>query len=389
MLEGLKACFRPWGELRRFNALPPAEREIVFYSEGGSYWIYLRPVFDSLLSDYQRRLCYVTSDPNDPALSHPDDRVHAFYIGAGNAWVYFFRSLRAGVLVMTMPDLETFQIKRSLNPVHYVYLHHSIVSTHMVYRPGAFDYFDSMFCVGSHHVEEVRQWEQLKGLREKRLFEHGYGPLDTMLANSFERPASLRGGGELLRVLIAPSWGPHGLLETRGADLVEALLVGGHHVTVRPHPRTGKLTPQVLEQLRERFSGRGNFAWDDAAGSKESMLSSDLLISDWSGTAFEFAFGLERPVLFVDVPRKVNNPEYEQIAASPLEVTIRREIGEILAVEDIDRAPEVVSSLCSDPEAFAGQIRASRVKWVFNVGRSGGAGAAVLDALAKEHKPRI
>ena len=33
------------------------------------------------------------------------------------------------------------------------------------------------------------------------------------------------------------------------------------------------------------------------------------MVSDWSGVAMEFAFGLERPVLFIDVPRKTNNPE--------------------------------------------------------------------------------
>jgi hypothetical protein len=47
---------------------------------------------------------------------------------------------------------------------------------------------------------------------------------------------------------------------------------------------------------------------------------------DWSGVAMEFAFGLEKPVLFIDVPRKVNNPEYKTLRAVPLEVSYRDQI---------------------------------------------------------------
>ncbi len=79
----------------------------------------------------------------------------------------FFSTLDVDILAMTMPDLETFHIKRSQNGVHYAFVPHSIVSTHMVYRNGAFDHFDTVFCAGPHHVAEVRKHEAMRNLPKK------------------------------------------------------------------------------------------------------------------------------------------------------------------------------------------------------------------------------
>ena len=35
-----------------------------------------------------------------------------------------------------------------------------------------------------------------------------------------------------------------------------------------------------------------------------SLYQSDLMISDWSGVAFEYAFAFNKPVIFCDVPKK-------------------------------------------------------------------------------------
>ena len=46
------------------------------------------------------------------------------------------------------------------------------------------------------------------------------------------------------------------------------------------------------------------------------------MISDWSGSAYEFAFGTLKPVIFVDVPKKVNNPEYIKFKNKPIEIEL-------------------------------------------------------------------
>ena len=92
--------------------------------------------------------------------------------------------MNVGVLVMTMPDLNSFFLKKSAHPVHYVYVFHAINSAQMIYLKHSFDAYDTILCCGPHHVRELRELENLNGLQPRKLIEHGYGRLDTLLATS-------------------------------------------------------------------------------------------------------------------------------------------------------------------------------------------------------------
>ena len=377
--------FKHWSALRRLKKLTREQRSIVFYAEDASSWPHLGTLVEEIRGS-GRELCYVTSSEDDPILGRGDDGCHAFCVGEGTIRTLFFSALECDVCVMTMPDLERFHIKRSkAHPVHYVYVFHSIVSTHMIYRPRAFDDYDSVLCVGPHHVAEIRANEAADSLSEKQLVEYGYPRLDSILREVSQRPRkSVRAEGEKIRVLIAPSWGPQGILETIGAELVRILLSGGFHVTVRPHPVTRKKWPEKIEALRE-YATRDDFLLEENIVSQESLHACDLMVSDWSGVAYEFAFGLERPVLFIDVPRKVNSPDYEKIACEPIEVSVRTEIGQLIGPGELASVPDIIRELCEDPSAFAQTIRDARTKYVFNVGEASG-GADHILRVAQERR---
>ena len=369
--------------MTRFDALPPGDRSIVFYSEGAASWPHLEPIIRNLGEIWDGSFCYVSSDRSDPGLSFGNSRMRGFWIGAGMVRNVLFRSLRAGVVVMTMPDLDTLEIKRSRFPVHYVFVPHSIVSTHMIYRKDAFDHFDTVFCVGPHHMAEIREAEGLYGLPQKNLFAHGYGRLDTILETpSAAPPARKHGAPGIREVLVAPSWGPEGLLETRGTELVQILVDAGVNVTVRPHPQTRRFRPDALEALVKLFAANDRFRLEEDMASQESLHSCDIMISDWSGAALEFAFGIERPVLFVDVARKVNNPEYERIGSVPIEVSIRDDIGRVVSPGDLHRIPSIIDELTANPGAFSNRLRILREQHVFNLRHSGRKGAAHIAELA-------
>jgi YidC/Oxa1 family membrane protein insertase len=379
---------REWRELFRFKALPNESRSIVFYAEDEASWKHLEPIISELVGGFGKKICYITSSAHDPILLNKNDQIETFYIGLGSARTVLFLSLRAGLMAMTMPDLENLNIKRSKYPVHYVYVFHSLVSTHMIYRPRSFDHFDSILCVGPHHVAEIRARESAFGLKPKEIVEAGYGLLDSIMNhNSAEaRPEDVT-QSQGKRVLIAPSWGPDALLETCGRELVEELLGAGHYVTVRPHQMTMRLNPNLLGELRARFGGTPNFALDLDLASQGTVSASDLMISDWSGAALEYAFGLERPVLYIDVPRKVNNPEYQRIDCVPIEVKLRSEIGAVVAPDRLQEVPYWVEVLCSESSSWRQRIRELRSQWVYNVGNSGAVGASYLAKLSSAGDP--
>jgi YidC/Oxa1 family membrane protein insertase len=377
---GLRTALRAWQGFRGFRRLPPAARALVFYAEDATAWSHFEPIVTALLARAVPAFCYVTSSPTDPVLRRRDDRLRTFYVGLGAARTALFSVLEARVVVMTMPDLESFHIKRSPGVREYAYVHHSMVSTHMIYRPGAFDHFDTILCVGPHHVRETRASEALAGRPPKTLVEHGYGRLDALLQEAAARGA--RPDARPRRVLVAPSWGPHGLLETHGVAIVDVLRRAGCRVIVRPHPMTTRKRPEVVAAIRARFGTDALVTLETDVASTRSLFEADVLVSDWSGVALEYAFARERPVLFVDVPRKVNNPGYAALGLEPLEAEIRDEIGVVLDPGRLGEAPALVESLVADGEAFGERIRKARAEHVYHVGGSGAAGAAYLAAAA-------
>lgn len=68
-----------------------------------------------------------------------------------------------------------------------------------------------------------------------------------------------------------------------------------------------------MKELPQRFSTNPNFLLHTDLRAQQTVHTSDIMISDRPGSALEYAFGLEPPALFVDVPKKVNNPDYEKI----------------------------------------------------------------------------
>ena len=365
-------------ELIRFQKLPRPHRRLVFYSEGRNYWVHLEGLVRAMLAAGDMHLCYISSDPDDPGLvlSHP--RYHPFTTDLGWVRNWLFENIDTDVMVLTMPDLHRYQVKRSRYPVHYVYVPHSLVSLHMAYRPGAFDYYDTIFCAGPHHVREVRAMEAVNGTAAKTIVDYGYSRLDMLLADSRGRSQACRpNDSDPVRVLVAPSWGPHSIIETVGDRLVDQLLRAGYHVTLRPHPQTLRLSKPCVDAIVAKHAGNPLFAAEGNVGGRDALHNSDLMISDWSGAAIEYAFSRRRPVIYVDLPKKVNNPCYERLGLEPVEVTLRDVTGAVVHPDRLNALVTVIEAcLCNgdlDPDL------ADRT--VFNIGRSDEIGARALQEI--------
>jgi len=171
-----------WKELHRFESLDKMESSIVFYAENKASMNHFKRLISELTEKMDLNICYVTSVNNDPMLSSKNQKIKSFYIGDGSVRTKFFLTLKARILIMDMPDLEKFHIKRSkVYPVHYIYIFHSMFSIHSYLRQGAIDNYDTIFCVGPHHVNEITETEKVYGLNPKKLVLYGFPRLDTLL----------------------------------------------------------------------------------------------------------------------------------------------------------------------------------------------------------------
>ena len=153
-------------------------------------------------------------------------------------------------------------------------------------------------------------------------------------------------------------------------NTINILLEAGYQTIVRPHPMVTKHKSQLLNRISQKFKGNNNFQLKIDMQDKNSLYESHLMISDWSGVAMEYAFAFERPVLFIDVPQKCNNPGSKNISQTPIEVSIRKKIGRIVPANELTTLPKVIEDIFDDKEYFIAQICKAREESVFNIGRS-------------------
>lgn len=373
--------WQEWREYRRFRGVPRTERRIVFLSESAQDWHHFAPVIDHLALVLKEPVLYVASEPADPGLQHASPLVRGFCIGKGFWRILFCQNLDADVLVTQILDFGNLELKRSVHPVHVVYLFHSLISTHMADRANSFDNYDTILCAGPHQMREIRRREELHGLKPKQLLPHGYGRLEELLAHRRE-PPPIHGDGDI-HVLVAPSWGEQTILPVCGAPLVDALLSAGFRVTLRPHYQTRWTTPALIDRIVQQHRGNPRFKLVEAMGESDSLYDSHVMITDWSGAGQDYGLGLEKPVLYIDVPPKARNDTWMELGMEPFESFVRTRIGALLPPDAIADAPARIRELVADPARFRAGVAALRNDWVYNQGTSGAAGAAAIAGIAR------
>ena len=367
---------------RAFSEQDPEFRELVFYSEGAGDWPHIGPVIDALLETHNRRVSFLASDAEDPGLQVEDDRFRGFLIGSGTERTVLFRKMDCRTFAMTIPDLQQLWLKRSVHPVHYAYLFHSTNSTHTVYRKGAFDAYDTIYCVGPHHVDEIRRTEAHYQLAAKELVPAGSVKLDSVGAELAGHAPADRDGRPL--VVLAPSWGTGSFIEMPiGEPVIRGLLDGGFSVVLRLHPMTVRHYHRAIADLESKFSTSPHFRLEPNMSATESWLRADVMVSDWSGAATEFAFSLGKPVVFLDTPQKIRNPEWQAIGLPAFEDFIRHEVGTVIPLAELDSLAPAVQRVVNTADKSSGKTRAARERWVFNPGEAAESIAAHLASPAR------
>ena len=378
-LSRVKSAIHEKEEMRRFFDLALAERPVTVYAEDDYSWNQLEGYVLALTRDLGRPVAFVTSQVDDPRRLDPPERVSVFHVD--QLVPEFLPRVDSPVFVTTMPDLDALHVRRPEVAI-CVYLFHSLNSTHVAYREGAFDAYDVLGTTGPYQKRELEARYAAIGKTGYELAEVGYYKLDR-IADGARRHEPRHASDTT--VLVAPSWGEHNLLATCGRALVESLSAQGLRTVVRPHPAFFEpIYPEgrrIVDELRSLFEGRANVVFETSISSEDSFYEAAVMVSDWSGAAFEFAFGTERPVLFVDVPRKVRNPVWESFGIVPFEERMRAEVGALVSAEDVARAGEAVSGLLDRAAGHAQRIAAAREREVYNFGRAGRVGAELIDRL--------
>lgn len=376
--------------LQEIQKLHDANQKIAFYAERGSDWNHYSKIINELINTYNTEVHYITSDHTDPILKNKHKNIFSYYIGYDKVRNVFFQTLQFKVFVTTMPDLGKFTFTRSPYDVHYSYVFSSLISSHMGYMHDAFDNYDSILCLGSHQFNEIKTLEQYYGLKQKAIIECGYGHLENILDAFEQESKNLKIKKEGIHVVIAPTYGQNSLLEIENGelclDLLDILAKANIEVSLRPHWMTINNNPSLISKIIERQKNCRTFKIENDLSSINSLISSDILISDLSGVALEYAFGFLKPVIYIDIPMRARNAEFEEINLPAFEVEMRSQTGTIVSPKKLADIPNIIKNL--DNSSFKKNIATLRKKSVFNLGISGVIGGKYLfDKLQDNGKP--
>ena len=261
-----------------------------------------------------------------------------------------------------MPDLNTYHLKKSIHTQEYIYLFHAFSSTHLQYNEQAFDAYDTVFCVGPHHIKEIEARENLYQLPRKKLLPVGYPRMDIV----YQKYQSYQKQFEQKTILIAPTWSMASLFENGIYPLLNVLSKTNYRVVVRPHPEFLKRRKSLATSLKNYISTQPNFIWEDQLLKEDSLYEADLLITDRSGIAFEYAFGTERPVLFVDTPLKEHNKNWKTLNIEPIELQLRNKIGVSIELNDFGKVLQIIEDLIKNANNWRATLKAMRNEHIFH-----------------------
>ncbi|MDR0662172.1 MAG: CDP-glycerol glycerophosphotransferase family protein, partial [Holosporales bacterium] len=185
-------------------------------------------------------------------------------------------------------------------------------------------------------------------------------------------------------VLVAPSWHEGNIFETCALPLFQSLLHSGFHVIARPHDETLKRNPKLLFALRDHFKGEQRFCLDLDMKSDESLQRAAVLITDWSGIAFEWAIVKERPTLFVNTKMKIHNEDYEELGIAPIEIQQRDFFGKNIEEREVEGAGVLAEDLLKNKECCVERIRGFRDKMICHFGQAAQVGGQYILDLVKD-----
>ena len=380
-LFGDENAKRERADYKRFFSI--VNKKLVFYSEGQGFYKYYKGIIEYLLNNTNITIHYVTSDPKDQifALSKEQTKIKAYYIGEKKL-ITLMMKMDADIVVMTMPDLENFHIKRSYlrKDIEYIYIPHGMDSLNLTMRTGSMDHYDTVFCVGRHQKEEIEKTEKVYNLPTKRLVEWGYSLFDDMRV-SYEKMDKVV--NERKKILIAPSWQKDNIVDNCLDEILERLNGKAYDIIVRPHPQHVRHKAAYMELLKEKYAGT-NIEIQTDFSSNSTVFEADLMISDWSGIAYEYAYTTLKPVLFINTPMKIMNPEYEKIGVTPINIAIRGEIGAQLELDQLNQISDVVEKLLAEKDIYHEKISQFVDRYVYNQGRSAEVGATYIISRLQE-----
>ena len=269
-----------------------SKAKIIIYGEDKRYYNVFKPIIEELIN-LEIPTIYYSSSYDDKIFEIKSDFLKSEFIGTGNKAYAKLNFIEADICLMTTPNLDVFQLKRSKGVKKYVHITHSSAET-STYCLYSLDFFDAVFLNGEHQIRDIRELENKRNTIIKDLYVVGNPYLDEL---SKMKETITKENNNKKTILIAPSWGMNCLFRRFGENLLDNIVNSDYNIIIRPHPQSLISDKDIIDKFQNRYKYKNNVEWDFNRVNIYSLSKADIMISDFSGVIFDYAFLFEKPVI--------------------------------------------------------------------------------------------
>lgn len=361
--------------LKKTNLLK-TNHPFVIYSDGREYFNVFKPIID----EFEKReipLLFYTSSSDDPFFENEYKFVKGKYIGKNNEAYINLAFLKADICVMTTPQLDVLQLKRSKFVKYYIHIFHGI-TTSMDYRLFSLDYYDAVMCDGEFQIPLIRELEEKRNIKKKDLVVVGSTYMD-VLEEKLKTVEIVK--NDNFTVLIAPSWGENSVFN-RYPKIIDELIKTNWKILIRPHPRSKTVEKELLENFQNKYKDNKNVIWDFDNENLNAMAQSDILITDYSTVMFDYAFLFNKPFLYMNQNMNRDILDISDIEGSIWRYEVMKKIGREISDKNIDDIISIIENLQNNPVVQEEIKKAKDVAWYYR----GESGKRAVDFIIQKHE---
>ena len=337
------------------KTLNKATYKYVIFSDHKRYW----NVFEGLCREADKRgidIVYYTLSQDDPVFNSGLKHIKAECLGEGNKPYSTLNFLSADILIATTPNLDVYQWKRSRDVKWYVHIPHTVDDL-AGYRMFGLDHYDALLASGDNQIETARKLEELRpSINRKEIVTVGSPTLDALKEKLEERGKYKK--DDKITILLAPTWGPSGILSRFGDKLLTSLEETGYEVIVRPHPQSLTSEKEMIERLKEKHN---NIEWNSDNDNFNALNKADVLITDFSGIIFDYSLVFDKPIIYTDTSFDPIIYDQDWLDEEYWSLRILPELGLKLTEDNFNKVGELIKEAINSEKLKKGREKIGEI----------------------------
>lgn len=350
-----------------------SKKGIVIYSEDKRYWT----TFKGICEEFEKRkitVTYYAGSEDDPLLQNDYKYVDTACIGLGNKAYAKLNFLNCNVCLATTPGLDVYQWKKSKNVDFYIHITHCIVDG-TAYRMFGTEFFDAVLFSSDIFEKYIRELETKRKSKPKELVSVGSPYMDYMMERYNKLKQSQNVGAKVksesaeITVLLSPSWGSKSILNRYGSTIIDTLIATGFNIVIRPHPQSFISEKEMIDALKNKYPETDRLHWNSDADNFEVLMNSDIMISDYSGVVYDFAFIFEKPVLYTEVLLDRETTDRAWLDTELWVYDALPKIGSELKEENFSKLKNIIEDMVASDQ-YKDSIKECRDIYWQNIGKS-------------------